>query len=99
MSQISRRHLLAGAAATAACADMPAIEAVEMAPVLEPITFPSHSTTMAWSQALKQAWELSIGPVDTIGPTPGAERLPGSGRQRRRKGADANLGFLHAQDY
>jgi hypothetical protein len=74
MPALTRRHLLAGAAATAACAAMPAAAAIAaQAPDGEPITpefleeaqiEASHRISLAWSQAVKQAWELSMGPVD-----------------------------------
>jgi hypothetical protein len=67
---ITRRHLLAGAAA-AACAAMPAAAAIEaqgfdldrFIEVAVAETDRLHPYTAAWSQAVKQAW-LSIGPVD-----------------------------------
>lgn len=68
---INRRQLLAGAAATAAVAAMPAVAigAVEATPsgfVSKIAEERALGLTIAWSQALKQAWELSMGPVDEI---------------------------------
>lgn len=68
---ISRRQILAGAAATAAVAAMPAVvigagEATPSGFISKIAEERALGLTIAWSQALKQAWELSIGPVDEI---------------------------------
>ncbi len=68
---INRRQILAGAAATAAVAAMPvvAIGAVEAAPsgfVSKIAEERALGLTIAWSQAMKQAWEQSMGPVDEM---------------------------------
>jgi hypothetical protein len=71
MPTLTRRHLLAGAAATAACAAMPAAVAIEahgfdldrFIEVAVAETGRLQPYTVAWTQAVKQAWQLSMGPV------------------------------------
>jgi hypothetical protein len=62
VSQLTRRHLLAGAAATAASAAIPvaaAIEAVEMAPVIT-----RHDIVFA--QMARNAWLEAGGTIETF---------------------------------
>ena len=75
MSSLTRRHLLAGATAAVAVAAMPAAAAAiaEHGFDASPITTEfldgaqveaSRRISAAWAQAVQQAWELSMGPVD-----------------------------------